>query len=236
MSAALAWAIAARAESAADYGNPPAAAVAPPGSPDLPTKPQARARVPLFAAASAASSRPMAPQQREEWRFLKDAAAASRFQADAARMALARSNAPVVRSLAATLLDQQAANGGELVRLLHQRGMAPPMLANSQRKVLNRLTRLQGPRFDREFLAQVALKSQQGEVLEYEKAAATIADPDLKAWIEQALPSLRYRLATAERMAQPNLRSARRLAAASRHQPPGAPRPVATRPSEWNSR
>lgn len=236
MSAAIAWACAAHAESAAEYGNPPASDVAPPGTPDLAPKPRAAARVPLFAAASAANARPMLPQQREERRFLKDAAATTRFQADAARMALAKSSAPSVRSLAATLLDQQDGSGGELVRLLHQRGMAPPMLANSQRKTLNRLTRLQGPRFDREFLAQVALKSQLDEVLEYEKAAATIADPDLKAWIERTLPAMRYRLATAERLAPPDLRSARGLAVTPRNQSPGVARPVATSPSEWNSR
>ena len=190
----------------------------------------------MFAAASAANARPMPLQLREERRFLKDAAAASRFQADAARMALARSRAPTVRSLAAQLLDQQNGSGGELVRLLHERGMAPPMLANSQRKTLNHLAKLQGGKFDREFLVQVALKSQRDELLDYERAAAAAADPDLKAWIERTLPALRYRLATAERIAPPSLRPARGLAAASRNPPLSAPRPVATSPSEWNSR
>lgn len=236
LSAALAWAGAAHAESAAEYGNPPAAAVAPPGT--SATQPRARpaARAPVFAAGSAANARPMPMQQREERRFLKDAAAASRFQADAARIALTKSSTPVVRSLAAGMLDQQRSEGDPLLRLLHQRSLAPPMLANAQRKTLNRLARLQGRAFDREFLVQVALKSQQDEVLDYEKAAATIADPALKAWIDERLPALRYRLATAERAAPPDLRSAHGLAGTPRNAPPGSPRPVATRPSEWNSR
>lgn len=176
----------------------------------------------------------MTPQQREEQRFLKDAAATSRFQADAARIALKRSTTPVVRSLAAGLLDQQLGDGEPLLRLLHQRSLAPSMLANTQRKTLNRLARLQGRAFDREFLVQVALRSRRDELLDYERAATAIADPALKAWIEQRLPTLRYRLATAERVAQPDLRSG--LAVSPRHASPGSPRPVASRPSEWNSR
>ena len=178
----------------------------------------------------------MPPQQREERRFLKDAAAVSRFQADAARMALSRSTTPVVHSLAAGLFDEQRADGDQLLRLLHQRSMAPPMLANAQRKTLNRLARLQGRAFDREFLVQVALRSQQDEVLDYQKAAATIADPALKAWIDQRLPALRARLATAERMAPADLRYGRGLAVSPRNVSPGSPHPVGTRPSEWNSR
>ncbi len=103
-------------------------------------------------------------------------------------MALAKSSAPAVRSLAADLLDQQDVSGDELLRLLHQRGMAPPMLANNQRKTLNRLARLQGRKFDREFLVQVALKSQQDEVLDYEKAAAMAGDPDAES-LDRADPA-----------------------------------------------
>ena len=192
--------------------------------------------MPLFAAASAANAKPMPPQQREERRFLKDAAAATRFQADAARMALGKSGAEAVRSLAAALLDQQNAGGDELLRLLHQRGMAPPMLANEQRRTLNRLAKLQGRKFDREFLLQVALKSQQAEVLDYERAAAMATDPALKAWIERTLPALRDRLATAERVAGLEPRPTRGLASKPRTQPSASTRAVAASPSEWSSR
>ncbi|MEO8654620.1 MAG: DUF4142 domain-containing protein [Ramlibacter sp.] len=235
MSAAMLWAGVSHAESAAEYGNPPASAVASPGSAGPQPKPRPVVRVPLFAAASAANAKPMPPQQREERRFLKDAAAATRFQADAARMALGKSGAEAVRSLAATLLDQHNAGGDELLRLLHQRGMAPPMLANEQRRTLNRLARLQGRKFDREFLLQVALKSQQAEVLDYERAATLATDPALKAWIERTLPALRYRLTTAERVAGLEPRPARSLAN-PRIEPFASTRATAASPSEWNSR
>jgi putative membrane protein len=158
----------------------------------------------VFAAASAANAKKMPAPQREEWRFLKEAAAASRFEGEASRMALARSNDPRVRAFAATLINHHAATGVALQRMLHNRGMAPPMLANDQRKTLNRLARLSGPKFDREYTGQVALRYQQEDLQLYERAATATHDPVLKGWIVRTLPALRYHVTTAERLAVPD--------------------------------
>ena len=148
----------------------------------------------------------MTAQQLGERRFLKDAAAASRFEAEAARLALARSNDPGVRSFAATLINHHQLAGNELLHMQHMHGMAPPMLANDQRKTLNRLAKLQGAKFDHEFLAEVGLRYQQADVEYFEKARLAAGEPMLKAWIGRNLPTLRYHLATAERLAPPDLR------------------------------
>lgn len=158
------------------------------------------ARPAVFAAASAANAKKMSVEQRDERRFLKEAAAASRFESEASRMALAKSNNAGVRSFAATLINHHAATGIALQHLLHGRGMAPPMLANDQRKTLNRLAKLGGAKFDREYTQEVGLKYQQADLQVYEKAALTTRDPTLKAWIARTLPTLRYHLATAERI------------------------------------
>lgn len=161
------------------------------------------ARPATFAAAAAANARPMSPQQREEWRFLKETAAGGRFERDAARLALSKSSNPGVRSFAATLINHHTSAGNDLVYLLQMRGMAPPMLANDQRKTLNRLAKLHGAKFDREFIEEVALRRQQDDVLEFERASASLRDPQLKAWVDRTLPTLRYHLTTAERLAGP---------------------------------
>ena len=182
-------------------------------------RPRPTARAATYAAVAAARARRMAPRQREERRFLKDAAASSRFEAEASRMALARSSDPGVRSFAAMLINHHASVGNELLNLLYGRGMAAPMLANDQRKTLNRLARLQGAKFDRVYLEEVALKYQQEDVRYYEKASLVAREPRLKAWIDRTLPTLRYHMATAERLAPPDLKLARGAG--------GAPPPVA---------
>ena len=203
----------ARAESEAEYAQaPPATSTRSAGerpAEQLRIGARPMARPALFAPVAAANAKRLSAQQREERRFLKDAAASSRFEAEASRMALGKSSDPGVRSMAATLINHHASVSNELLHMLHGRGMAAPMLANDQRKILNRLTKLHGGTFDREYLQEVALKYQQEDVQAYEKASLVATEPRLKAWIDRTLPTLRYQLATAERLAPADAKLAR---------------------------
>jgi predicted outer membrane protein len=205
-----------RAESQAEYGNSRATSgpvrTLVPATEQAKPKPRPAVRAAMFAPAAAANAKRMTAEQREERRFLRDAAANNRFEAEASRMALGKSNNPGVRSFAATLINYHASANNELLHMLHGRGMAAPMLANDQRKVLNRLAKLHGSRFDREFLREVALKNQQEDVQAYEKASFVARDPRLKSWIDRTLPTLRYHLASAERIAPADVKLARGVA------------------------
>jgi putative membrane protein len=163
----------------------------------------------MFAAASAAFARRLSPEQREEWRFLKDAAAATRFEHDASKLALAKSGDAHVRMLAAALSTHDAAALPALQQMLQSRNMAPPMLSNDQRKALNRLGKLQGTKFDREWMEFVGLRSQQDKLQSFEKAALAARDPQLRGWIERSLPALRYQMASAERIVNGGTKYAR---------------------------
>jgi putative membrane protein len=151
----------------------------------------------IYAAAAAAEAKPLPPVQRLERRFLQITAANLRFQSEASRLALARSNNPAVKDLANTLLARQQTVQPELVRLLHARGMALPMTTNGHVKTLKRLARLDGAKFDRLYVDEVVQRSCQADVANYEKVAAHAEDPVLKAWIERQLPTLRFHLTKA---------------------------------------
>ena len=168
----------------------------------------------LFAPTAAANNKPMPVQQRDERRFLKDAAATGRFESEASRLALGKSNNAGVRNFAATLINHHTSASNELLYMLHVRGMAAPMMANDQRKTLNRLAKLQGAKFDREFMEELGLKNQQDNVHMFEKASLATRDPQLKAWIDKTLPTLRYHLTTVERLVPADSRMARTGAAA----------------------
>jgi predicted outer membrane protein len=199
--AAIVWVGAARAESDAEYANP-----GPSGASSLfGQRAGAAVKKPpvsstMFAPAAAVNAKRMPVQQRDDRRFLKDAAAANRFEGEASRLALGKSNDPGVRSFAATLINHHVSASNELLHMLHARGMAQPMLANDQRKTLNRLAKLQGAKFDREFLDEVGRKFQLDDVQYFERASIATRDPQLKAWIDRTLPTLRYHLAQAERL------------------------------------
>lgn len=195
--AALLWAGVARAERESEYANPGLGGESKVPPRTTPSRPS------MFAPASAALARPSSQEQRDERRFLKDAAAANRFESDASRLVLTKSNDPRLRAFASNLINYHASVGNELQHMLHGRGMAPPMLGNHQRKTLNRLAKLNGAKFDREYIEEVALKHQQEDVVAYEKASLVTRDPVLKAWIERTLPTLQDHLAIAEGLVAP---------------------------------
>lgn len=190
-----------RAETEAEYLHP--------GAP----KPRA-ANPATFAPTAAITSRRMSDQQREEWRFLKEASAAGRFETESSRLAINKSGSAGIRSLATALINHHTSVSNELVHMLHVRGMAPPMLANGQRKTLNRLAKLRGAKFDRIYMEEVGLNSQLENLQLYEKARLGIGDPQLKTWIERMLPALHQRVAMAERLVPPDTRQLRGGAAA----------------------
>jgi len=151
----------------------------------------------VYAAAAAAEARPLAPVQRLERHFLQVTAATLRFQSDASRLALARSNNPAVKDIANTLLARQQTAQPELLRLLHARGMALPILTNEHGKVLKQLAKLNGAKFDRLYVDEVVVRSCQADIANYERLAVQAEDPVLKAWIDRQLPTLRFHLAKA---------------------------------------
>jgi len=150
-----------------------------------------------YAASAAAEAKPLPPEKRLERRFLQITAANLRFQAEASRLALARSNNPAVKELANALLARQQAVQPELLRLLHVRGMALPIPSNEHNKLLKQLGKLNGAKFDRLYVDEVMLRSYQAEIANHEKVEAQAEDPVLKAWIERQLPALRAQYAKA---------------------------------------
>jgi putative membrane protein len=157
----------------------------------------APARPGAYAAAAAADAKPLPPAQRLERRFLQITAANLRFQSEASRLALARSNNPAVKDLANTLLARQQTAQPELLRLLHSRGMAMPIPSNEHGKVLKQLTKLNGAKFDRLYVDEVVMRSYQADIANYEKVATQAEDPVLRGWVDRQLPMLRFHFAKA---------------------------------------
>lgn len=194
----------------------------------------------MFAASSLPTAARLSTDSREERRFLREAAAESRFELDASRLALGKSGNGAVRSLAASFINHNNTIGLELAHLLHARGMALPMLGNDQRKALNRLAKLNGNRFDVAYIQQVGL-AQAGVARDFEKASVAIREPQVNAWIAKTLPITRYHLTLAERAAPADPRGpkwnhtvsratvARAPAAAPARVPQVQPRAVANR-------
>lgn len=190
----------------AQVGDGPVAPMtAPPGMSSSPAPPSVAVAVPrvvprppTFAAASVPGAVPMSPDAREERVFLRYAAAQSKFELDASRLAFARSGTASVRALAASLINHNNTIALELAHLLASRGMAMPMISNEQRKTLNQLGKASGSRLDEIYMRHVGL-AQADVARDYEKASASIREPQVNAWIVKTLGSTRFHQNMAER-------------------------------------
>lgn len=174
--------------------SPPSTAV----RPMSPALPKIAPRAASFAAGSVPTAVPLSSDSREERRFLRDAAAQSRFELDASKMAFAKSGNNAVRTLAASLINHHNVVGLELTHLLNARGMALPMISNEQRKVLNKLAKAGGSSFDALYMKQVGA-AQAVVARDFEKASLAIREPQINGWILKTLPTTRYHLMLAER-------------------------------------
>lgn len=153
-----------------------------------------------YAAEAARSSSRLPPDERAARAFLRTAAIAARIENDASRLASTRAQDDAVRDYASDLLRYHESADLELLRLLHGRDMAPPMLETAQRKALAHLGKLEGAKFDRAYVELVSVRRQRSDVQQFERAAAGVTDPALKAWIERQLPALREQQAGAQRL------------------------------------
>jgi len=159
----------------------------------------AQPRAPTYAAAAAAEARPLGNTQKLERHFLQVAASNARFQSDASRMVATRSNNASVKEIAKAIMDRQKIVQPEMLHLLQARGMAMPILSNDHNKVIKQLGKASGVKFDRLFVEEVALRTYQSDIENFEKMAAQAEDPVLKAWVERQLPVLRNHLAMVNR-------------------------------------
>lgn len=139
------------------------------------------------------------PAQRLERRFLQIAAGNLRFCSEASSLAEGRSNNPAVRELAAALLARQRTAQPELLRLLHVRGMAPPMPSAAHSQALRQLAKLNGAKFDRLYVEEVVVRTHRADIANHEKLAVEAEDPVLKAWVERQIPAMRFHAAKAAR-------------------------------------
>ena len=148
--------------------------------------------------AAAAEAKPLAPAQRLERRFLQLAAANLRFQAEASRLAQARSNNPAVKDLANTLLARQQTAQPELLRLLHARGMAhadPDQRADQGAQAAGQAQwREVRPAVRRGGGAALATSA---DIANYEKLATQARTRCSRRWVERQLPTLRFQQAKA---------------------------------------
>lgn len=159
--------------------------------------------------AAAPGARASTHAQLLERRFLQIAAGNLRLCAEASQLAEGRSNNAAVKELAGALLARERTAQPELLRLLHLRGMAPPMPGAKHNQVLRQLAKLNGVKFDRLYVDEVVTRTYRADIANYEKLAVEAQDPVLKGWVDRQIPMMRFHAAKAARALPDALRGQR---------------------------
>lgn len=140
---------------------------------------------------------------RGDRKFIQEAAGGGMFEVQAAQLAAKQASDPEVKKFAGMLVDQHTKANDELVKLANAKRVelpaAPP---RAMRRDIEKLGKKQGEEFDREFVREVGVKSHEKTIKDFEKAGKDTKDPELKAFIDKTLPTLKEHLAMAQKLPQ----------------------------------
>ena len=138
---------------------------------------------------------------RGDRKFIEEAAGSGMFEVQVAQLAVTKAKDPAVKDFASKLVDHHSAANNELVKLANAKGVElPPAPPRNKRRDLEKLGKLSGDEFDREFVREVGIKDHEKDVKEFEKASKDVKDPELKAWVDKTLPTLKQHLASAQQL------------------------------------
>jgi putative membrane protein len=77
------------------------------------------------------------------------------------------------------------------------------------RREIEQLGKKTGTEFDEEFVRKVGVREHERDIKRFQEASKDVKDPQLKAWIDKALPSLEQHLAQAQKLPQSHAKSER---------------------------
>jgi putative membrane protein len=122
------------------------------------------------------------------------------FEVQSAQLAQQKATDPAVKDFAKKLADDHGKANDELKQLAQSKDVALPDKEKwMDRHEISKLQKASGADFDREF-AQHSVKEHEKDIKKFEKAAAKLNDPDVKAWAQKQLPVLREHLAMAQKL------------------------------------
>lgn len=133
-------------------------------------------------------------------KFVEDAARGGLFEVQSGQLAASKANDEQVKQFADRLVQDHGKANDELKQIAEAKGVKlPGQDKRADRHELDKLRKLSGDQFDREF-ARHEVKDHEKDIADFEQAASKLKDPDLKAWAEKQLPVLREHLALAQKL------------------------------------
>jgi putative membrane protein len=154
----------------------------------------------------ASAGRTTAKISNDDRTFVMEAASGGRFEVESSQLALQKTQNQELRQFAQRMIDDHSRANRELESLASRKGISlVQAIASEHAMKLDRLRGLNATEFEREY-RQVQTDAHREAVDLFERASRDASDPDLKAFAQKTLPTLRAHVAHIQEMDGANIR------------------------------
>jgi putative membrane protein len=134
--------------------------------------------------------------------FVKEAAMGGMAEVDLGQLAASKATSDKVKTFAQRMVTDHGKANEQLKTLAASKQIAvAPELDGKHQAVHARMAKLSGSAFDRAYVADM-LADHKKDVAEFMRQSKTAADPDVKAWVINALPTLQEHLKMIEELSK----------------------------------
>jgi putative membrane protein len=153
--------------------------------------------------ASAAGAKPAAAAgksslAKQDEQFVLKAAQGGMVEVRLGELASQKGGSAQVKEFGSMMVKDHGKANQELTELAGKKGVAlSTELDSKHQSTVDRLGKLTGDAFDKAYTAEMVADHKK-DVAEFEKAAKSATDPDIKAWAEKTLPTLQAHLQHAQ--------------------------------------
>jgi putative membrane protein len=139
------------------------------------------------------------PVSKADEKFMESTARAGMAEVQISKLAVDKAKSDKAKTFAQHMVDDHTKANEELTQLAGQKNVTLPTEIDAEhQKELDKLTKLTGTDFDKEYL-----KAMRGDhekvVASFKKASKTAGDADLKQWVKKTLPTLEAHLDMVEK-------------------------------------
>jgi putative membrane protein len=123
--------------------------------------------------------------------FIMKAAEDGMLEVELGQLALKQASSEDVKAFARRMVDDHTKANQELTTLAGTKAVTPPSSLDAKHKqMMDKLSKLSGAEFDREYM-KAMVKDHQKAVELFERQSKSGRDTELKAWADKTLPTLR---------------------------------------------
>ncbi len=127
---------------------------------------------------------------KQDRKFIVEAAAGGMFEVKAGEMAAQKASNPEVKKFGERMVKDHTAANSELMSIAQSKGVTPPdKLKRGDQKNLDKLSKASGADFDKQYMS-IMIKDHKHDIDAFKKEADKGKDPDVKAFAAKTLPTL----------------------------------------------